>query len=133
MGRLNGKIAIITGAASGIGQATARRIAAEGARAVVADVDAAGAKEVAAAITAAGGEAIAVAADLADIDAVRGMVEAAVTAYGGLDILHNNAAATRLAATEDLLSARRTRPSGTRPCGSTCAVPWSPSRPRRRT
>jgi NAD(P)-dependent dehydrogenase (short-subunit alcohol dehydrogenase family) len=102
MGRLDGKIAIITGAASGIGKATARRVAAEGARTVVADLNADGAKEVADAIAAAGGEAIAVSADMGDNDAVRDLVEAAVTAYGGLDILHNNAAATRLAATADL-------------------------------
>ncbi len=102
MGRLDGKIAIITGAASGIGKATAQRVAAEGARTVIADLNAAGAKEVADAIAAAGGEAIAVTVDMGDNDAVRAMVQAAVTAYGGLDILHNNAAATRLAATEDL-------------------------------
>ena len=102
MGRLDGKIAIITGAASGIGRATARRVAAEGARTVVADLNAAGAKLLADAIAAAGGEATAVQADLGDNDSVRAMVEAAVTAYGGLDILHNNAAATLLAATKDL-------------------------------
>jgi NAD(P)-dependent dehydrogenase (short-subunit alcohol dehydrogenase family) len=102
MGRLDGKIAIITGAASGIGKATARRVAAEGARTVVADRNGAGAKEVADAITAAGGEAIAVGADLGEGDSVRAMVDAAMTAYGGLDILHNNAAATHLAATRDL-------------------------------
>jgi NAD(P)-dependent dehydrogenase (short-subunit alcohol dehydrogenase family) len=102
MGRLDGKVAIITGAASGIGQATARRVAAEGARTVVADLNADGARDVAAKIAAAGGEATAVQADLGDNDSVRAMVEAAVTAYGGLDILHNNAAATHLAATRDL-------------------------------
>jgi NAD(P)-dependent dehydrogenase (short-subunit alcohol dehydrogenase family) len=100
--RLDGKIAIITGAASGIGRATARRVAAEGARTVVADLNDAGAKRVAEEIVAAAGEAMAVRADLGDNDSVRAMIEAAVTAYGGLDILHNNAAATHLAATKDL-------------------------------
>jgi NAD(P)-dependent dehydrogenase (short-subunit alcohol dehydrogenase family) len=101
MGRLDGKIAIITGAASGIGKATAQRVAAEGARTVVADLDAAGAQQVAGTITATGGLATAVQLDLGDTDSVRAMVDAAVAAYGGLDILHNNAAATRLAATQD--------------------------------
>jgi NAD(P)-dependent dehydrogenase (short-subunit alcohol dehydrogenase family) len=101
MGRLDDKIAIITGAASGIGAATAERVAAEGARTVVADLDADGARDVAGKISAAGGQATAVQADLGDNDSVRAMVDAAVAAYGGLDILHNNAAATRLAATQD--------------------------------
>ena len=69
---------------------------------MVADLNADGAKDVAAAIAAAGGEATAVRVDLGDTDSVRAMVQAAVTAYGGLDILHNNAAATDLAATRDL-------------------------------
>jgi NAD(P)-dependent dehydrogenase (short-subunit alcohol dehydrogenase family) len=102
MGRLDGKIAIITGAASGIGRATAQRVAAEGARTVVADLDAAGAREVAGKISAAGGLATAVQMDLGDAASVRAMVDSAVAAYGGLDILHNNAAATHLAATKDL-------------------------------
>ena len=101
MGRLDGKIAIITGAASGIGKATAQRVAAEGARTVVADLDAAGAQQVAGTIAAAGGLATAVQMDLGDTVSVRAMVDAAVAAYGGVDILHNNAAATRLAATQD--------------------------------
>jgi NAD(P)-dependent dehydrogenase (short-subunit alcohol dehydrogenase family) len=102
MGRLDGKIAIITGAASGIGRVTAERVAAEGARTVVADLNEAGAQEVAAKIAAAGGTATAVPVDLGDTDSVRAMVAAAVAAHGGLDILHNNAAATALAATRDL-------------------------------
>src|SRR5258705_3708398 len=102
MGRLDGKIAIITGAASGIGKATAQRFAAEGALTVVADLNAAGAQDVAAKIAAAGGEACAVQADLGEVGSVRAMVGAAVSTYGGLDILHNNAAATHLAATRDL-------------------------------
>lgn len=101
MGRLEGKIAIITGAASGIGKATALRVAAEGARTVVADLNDAGAREVTDTITAAGGQAIAIAVDMGDSAAVRHMVQATVTTYGGLDILHNNAAATLLAATRD--------------------------------
>jgi NAD(P)-dependent dehydrogenase (short-subunit alcohol dehydrogenase family) len=102
MGRLDGKIAVITGAASGIGKATAERVAAEGARTVLADLNADGAHEVAAKIVAAGGAATAVRADLGVSGSVRAMIEAAVITYGGLDILHNNAAATHLAATRDL-------------------------------
>lgn len=102
MGRLEGKVAIITGAASGIGEATAERVAAEGARTVVADIDGDGARTVAEKIKAAGGEAFAVAVDLGDVASVRAMVDAAVAEYGGLDVLHNNAAATRVAATQDL-------------------------------
>ncbi|HZQ83330.1 MAG TPA: glucose 1-dehydrogenase [Acidimicrobiales bacterium] len=95
MGRVEGKVAIVTGAASGIGRATAERLASEGARVVVADVNGPGAKEVAAAI----GEdrAIGVAADVSDEDQVRAMVDAAVSTFGGLHILHNNAAITSAA------------------------------------
>jgi len=102
MGRLDGKIAIVTGAASGIGKATAERVAAEGAQTVVADLNGDGAEEVAAKIAAAGGAATPVRADLGDVGSVRAMIKAAVSTYGGLDILHNNAAATHLAATRDL-------------------------------
>jgi len=101
MGRLDGKITIITGAASGIGAATAERVAAEGAHTVVADLDFEGAQAVAGKISASGGAATAVRVDLGDIGSVRAMVNAAVATYGGLDVLHNNAAATRLAATQD--------------------------------
>ncbi|MER7926121.1 MULTISPECIES: glucose 1-dehydrogenase [unclassified Streptomyces] len=101
MGRLDDKIAIVTGAASGIGAATARLMAAEGAHTVVADLNLDGAKAVTEEIRAAGGSATAVPVDLGDIETVRDMVAAAVEIYGGLDVLHNNAAATHLAARQD--------------------------------
>ena len=93
-GKLEGRAAIVTGAASGIGRATALALAAEGARVLVADLDAAGAETVVAEITEAGGEARAQAADVADERSVSAMVAAAVDAFGRLDILHNNAAAS---------------------------------------
>jgi NAD(P)-dependent dehydrogenase (short-subunit alcohol dehydrogenase family) len=102
MGRLEGKIAIITGAASGIGAVTAERVAAEGALTVVADLNADGAKRVADQIIAAGGTALAAEVDLGDVASVRGLITLTVGTYGGLDILHNNAAATHLAAQRDL-------------------------------
>ncbi|MEU6139548.1 glucose 1-dehydrogenase [Streptomyces sp. NPDC047081] len=102
MGRLDGKIAVVTGAASGIGAATARRVAAEGANTVVADLNLDGAKAVTEEIRAAGGSATAVPVDLGDVESVRAMVATAVETYGGLDVLHNNAAATHLAARQDL-------------------------------
>jgi meso-butanediol dehydrogenase/(S,S)-butanediol dehydrogenase/diacetyl reductase len=82
---------LVTGAASGIGAATARRFAHEGARVVIADVDEAGAERVAGEIGQAGGSALAVRADVADPEQVRGMVERATDAFGRLDVLHNNA------------------------------------------
>lgn len=85
------KIAVITGGASGIGRATAIRYADEGAKVVVADVDETGALETIDAIDDAGGEATFVQTDVSDGDAVREMIETAVTEYGGIDVLFNNA------------------------------------------
>lgn len=89
--KLEGKIAIVTGAASGIGKAIAQRYAREGARVAIADLDLEAAKAAAAEIEAAGGKASGVAMDVTSEDAVNAGVSAVVAAYGGIDILVSNA------------------------------------------
>ena len=89
MGRLDGKVALITGAGGGMGRVAAERFAAEGAKVAVVDVEAK--SEVVDAITAAGGEAIAIAADVRHFDQVQAAVDATVSAFGGLSVLYNNA------------------------------------------
>lgn len=86
------KVAIITGSGSGIGKATAMLMAAVGARIVVADLDLDSAQKVAAEICDTGAEAIAVKVDISEEAAVKAMVDCAVAAFGGVDILVNNAA-----------------------------------------
>jgi 3-oxoacyl-[acyl-carrier protein] reductase len=93
-GRLEGKVAAVTGAASGIGRASAERFAAEGARVMVADLDADRAEEAARTIAESGGEATHVRCDVTRAEDARTMVEAAVERYGKLDILFNNAGFT---------------------------------------
>lgn len=95
MVRLMGKVAIVTGAASGIGAETARVLAGEGAKVVVADFNEAGAKETAASIVASGGEASAVFVNATEEESVKNMVDFAVKTYGKLDILHNNAGGSK--------------------------------------
>jgi 3-oxoacyl-[acyl-carrier protein] reductase len=90
--RLEGKSAIVTGSATGIGKATAVLFAKEGARVVVSDIDETGGQQVATAIKAAGGEAIFVKADVSQVAEVERLTEAAVGAHGRLDVLVNNAA-----------------------------------------
>ena len=94
MSDLSGRVAIVTGAASGIGAASAAELASRGARVVVADVNEGGAKEVADTILASGGQAVAQQVELADEASIASLVAACVDAYGTVDILHNNAAAS---------------------------------------
>jgi len=95
-GRFEDKVAIVTGAAGGIGEAYARALAAAGASVVVADLDeargAATAADIAAVATATGGDAAFVPVDVSDPDSTRAMAEAAVERFGGIDLLVNNAA-----------------------------------------
>jgi NAD(P)-dependent dehydrogenase (short-subunit alcohol dehydrogenase family) len=84
--RLDGRVAVITGAGSGIGLATARRLASEGARVVCVDLDQTSGKRAADEV-----EGLFVHADVTDEDAVRGMYETAVAEFGRLDIAFNNA------------------------------------------
>src|SRR5205807_651568 len=85
---------VLTGSASGIGACTAQTLAARGVHVVVADMDGPGASAVAGEIVGAGGSAIAATVDISDEQQVRAMVEAAVVAFGTVDILHNNAGGT---------------------------------------
>jgi len=92
--RLENKVALVTGAAHGIGEGIARMFAAQGARVILADIDGDAAARVAEALRDAGGEALALTADVSVTDDVRHMVESAVSHGGGLDVLVNNAALT---------------------------------------
>ena len=91
MKRFEDQVAIVTGAASGIGRATALRLAAEGAAVVIADVNMEGAGVVAKSISEGGGRAIALQVDVTDAPGVRAMTEQAVAAFGKVDILVSNA------------------------------------------
>ncbi|EFH12678.1 glucose 1-dehydrogenase [Pseudoroseomonas cervicalis] len=89
--RLQGKIALVTGAASGFGEGIVRRFAQEGAKVAVADLNLAGAERVAAEL---GGGAIAIGGDVSKAEDVQAMVDQTVSAFGGLDIVVNNAGTT---------------------------------------
>ncbi len=91
MGEFDGRVALVTGAASGIGRASARLFAEAGATVVVADIDLDGARETVALVESGGGRASAVAVDVADAGSVADMVARTVSDHGRLDIAHNNA------------------------------------------
>lgn len=91
---LNGKVAVITGAGSGIGRTTALRLAREGAAIVVADQNEPGAKETVSQIEQAGGRAAAIRVDVTNSADLTNMFDFADKTYGGFDILYNNAGVT---------------------------------------
>jgi 3-oxoacyl-[acyl-carrier protein] reductase len=95
MGRLDGKVAVITGAGRGIGRASAVRFAQEGAAVVVNDVDPDPAEETAAAIKEAGGEVLVSTDNTVELDQARQMMNKAAEGFGKIDILINNAGITR--------------------------------------
>jgi NAD(P)-dependent dehydrogenase (short-subunit alcohol dehydrogenase family) len=91
MARLDGKVAVITGAGTGIGRATARLLAREGAKVVVAELNADAGEQTAQLIVQAGGNAIAIKTDVPDPDSIQTTIARAEQHYGALHILHNNA------------------------------------------
>jgi NAD(P)-dependent dehydrogenase (short-subunit alcohol dehydrogenase family) len=105
-GRLEGKVAIVTGAGSGIGRATALRFGSEGAAVVVNDIDATAASTTAEDVNRRGGVAVADTGDVTDPAYVESLVAVAVETHGRLDVMHNNAAYGRpgtVAGTDDAL------------------------------
>jgi NAD(P)-dependent dehydrogenase (short-subunit alcohol dehydrogenase family) len=101
--KLEQRVAVITGAGSGIGRAMALLFAQEGARILAADINGSAAEETAAAVQAAGGTAQAFTVNVVEPDEVRAMIEAAVAAYGRVDILCNNAG---IGSTTDVVEAK---------------------------
>jgi NAD(P)-dependent dehydrogenase (short-subunit alcohol dehydrogenase family) len=90
-GRVEGKVALVTGGASGIGRATALTFAREGAKLVIADMNADGGQQTVHLITEKGGEAIFVRTDVSQAVEVQALISTAVETYGRLDCAHNNA------------------------------------------
>jgi meso-butanediol dehydrogenase / (S,S)-butanediol dehydrogenase / diacetyl reductase len=95
MRRVQDRVVVVTGGAGGIGSAASRAIAAEGGKVVVADVDANAAQAVAEEIVADGGSATSIGVDVTDRAQVRAMVQAAVDAFGALNVIFNNAGMNR--------------------------------------
>ena len=98
-GMFEGKVAIVTGASSGIGQASAKAFAREEAKVVVSDINVAGGDETVEMIKKAGGEAIFIKCDVGNIVEVEALIQKTVKTYGRLDFAHNNAGTSGMAST----------------------------------
>ena len=105
MSSLDERVAIVTGAANGIGRACAEGLARAGAHVIAVDVDAAGAEASAAAVSALGRKSLAVTADVGDLAAIDALTRRAMDAFGRIDVLVNNAGVTRRASIMDLTEA----------------------------
>lgn len=136
MGRLTGKSAVITGAGSGIGRASALLFASEGAKIVAVDLTETAIEETAQMVRDAGGEITSVTADVGDEASVKAFIDLCVSKYGALDILFANAGisgglvpmqAARPTAPARLASSVLSRPAPTRFTARACAS--TPSAP----
>lgn len=94
LANLDGKVAIVTGSASGIGKATVKKLAQDGASVVIADYNIEAGEKIAQEISSEGKKAVAQKVDVSNESEVKAMVDRAIDEFGKLDILHNNAAAT---------------------------------------
>ena len=120
--RLEGKTAIVTGGASGIGRAICELFAEEGARLTIADINSEGGEQTLASVRAAGGEAQFVATDVSNEADVAAMVQAAVDAYGAVNILVNDAAAFVFGEVQDISDADWARVFGVNVIGQAYCV-----------
>ncbi len=96
------KVAIVTGGASGIGQAVCEELGRRGGRVVVADVNSEGAEQVAAAISASGGQAEATRLDVTQSDEIQKLIDETASRYGRLDYMFNNAGIATLGEVRDM-------------------------------